>query len=575
MENCWNQNRIRPYDKNESNYVRRSFNNNNLNHERFATGRIGKIHRNERNRIESEATRPIGYRTLENVLRIEGDAEIILKLSSRKNGFLLLLDQQNIPTNLMCLIVAALAKVSECSTEQDMVQLLRLFYVKIIPKLNIKSNFYRELSFFIGDLNNIDVQTYVGEEFVNALKNLIIFLRRLHFIVYERSFDAVQNLTHLITAQIDYMNRKGNSLNEHIIELVNQLNQSVENFMPARDEMEMLDIWMETSEDFRKINIYPDIFDIFTDHEPIIRQNLIEGKYVDGIDHYLDVQFRLLREDFVRPLRNGINEYIYIQHNPEAWNLADDFRIENLNIYQNVQIFGSKMLHNEQIHSCKFDCTPFYNIRWQVSEMFFALGIWLNETHLVLQCSKRLMTGSLVCLSADNFRTIYFGTVAGRRDPVELQNGQFQIKFELESSAMPEIMPFVRYVMLELLVYFEAYRHNLKVLQEFSNDNFPLKRYIVDVNNDILPPSYLSENSVYQISNGLPDTDAEAKISSVKVLNQQQWPPREEFQLDESQYEAFRAALTKQLAIIQGPPGGFFFFFLMILLINFSHYYSI
>lgn len=67
------------------------------------------------------------------------------------------------------------------------------------------------------------------------------------------------------------------------------------------------------------------------------------------------------------------------------------------------------------------------------------------------------MIGSLVCLSSDNFRTFYFGTVAGRRDAAKLENGQFQIKFELENSAMPEIMPFARYVMLESLVYFEVF----------------------------------------------------------------------------------------------------------------------
>lgn len=66
------------------------------------------------------------------------------------------------------------------------------------------------------------------------------------------------------------------------------------------------------------------------------------------------------------------------------------------------------------------------------------------------------MTGSLVVLSADNFQTFHFGTIAGRREPAKLENGLFEVKFECENSAMPEILPFVRYVMLESLVYFEV-----------------------------------------------------------------------------------------------------------------------
>lgn len=93
------------------------------------------------------------------------------------------------------------------------------------------------------------------------------------------------------------------------------------------------------------------------------------------------------------------------------------------------------------------------------------------------------------------------------------------------------------------------------MLQTFGKDNFPLEKYIVDVNKDISPPSYLTNGSAYIISNGLPDTDPETKTSLVEIMSNQPWPPREDFNLDESQYEAFRAALTKQMVVIQGPPG--------------------
>lgn len=42
---------------------------------------------------------------------------------------------------------------------------------------------------------------------------------------------------------------------------------------------------------------------------------------------------------------------------------------------------------------------------------------------------------------------------------------------------------------------------------------------------------------------------------AVQVLDENLWPNKIYFGLDESQFDALRAALTKQFVIIQGPPG--------------------
>lgn len=93
------------------------------------------------------------------------------------------------------------------------------------------------------------------------------------------------------------------------------------------------------------------------------------------------------------------------------------------------------------------------------------------------------------------------------------------------------------------------------MLQELGVGNFPLEKYIVNVDKDISPPSYLTNESVYTISNGIPESDPASKMHVVKMVNEHEWPPREDLNLDEAQYDAFRAALTKQMVVIQGPPG--------------------
>lgn len=317
-----------------------------------------------------EATKPIGFKTLEAVLdKVENESELISKLASEANGFLLLLNKESIRPDFMCLILSALAKASECSTELVTTQLLVHFYMKIIPKLNSKANFHRELKLFIANLSNYcAIYETRRQQYVKAVEDLLTFLRRLQLTSYQKSLNAVRDLMQPITAQIEYLNRKGNTMSDKIVETMERLNESMENFEQMKEETEKTEVLLEPPEDFREIGIYPDTFDILSNHEPFIRASIVEGKYAGGIDHYLDVQFRLLREDFVRPLRSGITQYRQIRDNPEKM-AKIKFRINDLNIYQNVQIYGSKMMHNDQVHFCRFDSAPFRKLRWQVKNI--------------------------------------------------------------------------------------------------------------------------------------------------------------------------------------------------------------
>lgn len=107
---------------------------------------------------------------------------------------------------------------------------------------------------------------------------------------------------------------------------------------------------------------------------------------------------------------------------------------------------------------------------------------------------------------------------------------------------------------------------------------FPLKEYIVEVSTDIHPPLYLDEHSVFDLSNltvPLPSltyvdheneedlahrlrfSSSAARCRAIRLLDNQSWPAADNFGFDESQYAAFKAALTQQIAVIQGPPGQF------------------
>ena len=127
------------------------------------------------------------------------------------------------------------------------------------------------------------------------------------------------------------------------------------------------------------------------------------------------------------------------------------------------------------------------------------------------------------------------------------------------------------FVAIQAPAYFEAYRYHLSTLKEIDITACALNRYIIDVNSDILCPSYITSETVYNLTNivATPTTNVKEidyecvsqdlqrpkKYESVHILNQKEWPTPNEMDLDESQFEAFKFALLNQMALIQGPPG--------------------
>jgi len=106
------------------------------------------------------------------------------------------------------------------------------------------------------------------------------------------------------------------------------------------------------------------------------------------VEHYLDVQFRLLQEDFVRPLRQGIAQLL--ERNGTA-ELSD---IQDIRVYNNVSVLEPIYTSNGLRYRISFDNSKLRHVHWENS--------------------KRLIFGSLICLSRDRFESFMLATVADR-----------------------------------------------------------------------------------------------------------------------------------------------------------------
>ena len=258
------------------------------------------------------------------------------------------------------------------------------------------------------------------------------------------------------------------------------------------------DVDHEPPEDFVTLPILPTPQEI-NDHakKPYLRPNIVKGEYRDW-QHYLDVQFRLLREDFVGPLREGINEHL---HNPTL-------RGGDVRVYRNVKIQQPVCLAMGIGFEISFNMRALRRVNWEYT--------------------KRLINGSLLCLSTDEFQTIAFASVA-QRETKKLVEGIVTVKFEGSVNGF-QLHSNAEYTMVESVAYLEAYRHVLEKLQAVSEeheiDMMPFQRYILKCTFDNIPlPRYLNHfgHTIFNLK-GIIEIKSKFVSSEVDLTRTSSWP---------------------------------------------------
>eukprot|EP00795_Rhopilema_esculentum_P011908 gene11908-2474_t len=276
-------------------------------------------------------------------------------------------------------------------------------------------------------------------------------------------------------------------------------------------------------EDFRELSAGPTLEDIRPEKKPYLRPIKSRGKYSDG-EEYLDVQFRLLREDFIAPLREGIGEI--------RSSLARADRSQNMKVYRNVKILFPNFTGGGITYKISFDVTKLRHVVWQHS--------------------RRLIFGSLVCFSADNFKTCFFGTVA-EREVKDLSRGEINVKFMNGLDDVIDAKIDEEFAMAESPSYFEAYYHVLRALQDLKGDKIPFTDYIVSTVQISKNPKYIRYDLAvkeYNFTGCLTERNIKCRTT---LLNTESH--LEESLLNPSQLKAFQKALSREFTIIQGPPG--------------------
>lgn len=317
---------------------------------------------NWRTELKDSKAPSITDQDIKNVIGNTNDNAVLGLLEN--DAFLKLIDSRT-STETMCLVITVLRRATNISAVGDMRHILNKFLINILP-LSDNSNFLTvHLPIFIVNLAQSFSSEGKSETFLKTIEELIIFLQRLHSILPAASVDVVRDIVIQLEAQLTFINIKDNCIPDGILDQLNEINESVEKAFEAK-ELPFAEL-CATKElppnDFREISICPTEADVFTTQDVFLRKNIVKGKY-DDTDHYLDVQFRLLHEDFIRGLREGICEYTALIKTIPRHNIK---KVKDLNVYNNVRIEKSDFKGSDLVYKVSFDVSRLQYIQWQVN----------------------------------------------------------------------------------------------------------------------------------------------------------------------------------------------------------------
>lgn len=284
---------------------------------------------------------------------------------------------------------------------------------------------------------------------------------------------------------------------------------------------------------YRQMDIYPSLDELKEKQKlpDYVKPNIVKGKF-NSVAHYLDIHLALLREDFISPLRDGITNIIEQANADPVAKLKSNF---NVRLYSNVRI----LIKNRDTFSKSNFKSEYLMVDLEAKSRSESNPSDSNNNNN--KYSKKLMYGSLLCFSSSaKFEDLIIAIVSNR--DVDLLNQGF-IQIEIIRTYNIGSVFDRDLIMCESDVYFETYRHVYSVLKQFTDETFPLKNYIIDVDPAPHYPNYIPSKGKVLFT---------YKQHTLDLKNTSDWPDAASMKFNDSQLDALKHAITRQFSVIQG-----------------------
>lgn len=498
-------------------------------------------------RVESTKSPKLSLEYLEALSRKEPH-EIALEVTIAKTPFDAYLEKSPLEPDWLILIVSIVAKVCDSDYEGNRSDLLY--------KL-CESPFFDTLSNYLGDVS-METDPLIIEKLPEFVTNLCGFYASLldawPMVAVEKNLKkmitktkvAAGNITEYLDVQID--ENVGSKL-ETFIDKFDEYKKMVEEKKSFEKRIRSKVQKIADSappDDFRSLSVYPTKDDLFRTQRGYVRPNKTRGAY-QNVEHYLDVQFRLLREDFVDSVRSGIQKYLASKLEPQR---SRRFKFDNVRVYPETVLESWERRNNLQVGIL---------LNFDPKKRFAKTCDWAQ--------SKRFMHGSLLLLTADDFNTFVCATVL-ERDINSLKDGCVLAALVQE---IPDIHKMLArpFTMVESEVFFEPYFLILMALKNLGVYSFPMREYIVKGQSETKAPLYPDdeevENDLFSFRAFWSPPEDFLYHDLLSIARLWNWATQSNsfqnrfnestFELDAHQEKAYHAGLNQDFCVIQGPPG--------------------
>ena len=512
---------------------------------------------------ESEKYRevkPIVDKALEDICTSNPPEHGIVDLWDKRERFqALLASKGEIRLGLMQLIIQAVHLC--CSTKgvrQFSEDLLRLVVEENFVQLHLNSFLSRMLSFSSTEFQPFLVISRLADVFLEMIKRFgLDIVHSIPSAQLKETFVELSNRNRL--NEVGVLERKIYQVEALRRKVIDQQFIQFDQDQPER----------EPPSNFRDISVVPLAEDLSVSSKPFLRVNVISRSYKD-LEHYLDVHFRLLREDCVSPLRDGIMRLRKDYGSLKASNSSGNETAKEVHVYREVEVLYPVCSREGMVYRIRFD------------------SLHHSLKYVNWEKSKRFKFGCLLCISEDDFYTLHFATVESRDD---ICRGELEVRFEgVEAEDLNGFIEAkAKFNMVESPTFFEAYRHVLEALKKIEPDEMPFQEHIVKCSPKVRPPVYEqitdgyydmrsilrsdwapTDNNIWacadddSVASNDPNEDFddysmqsndESMASNYELSIYDLLYHRESLELNSSQLRAFQMALTRRFAVIQGPPG--------------------
>ena len=293
--------------------------------------------------------------------------------------------------------------------------------------------------------------------------------------------------------------------------------------------------------DYKNRNIYLSSTDILENEELKIAPHLKYGSY-RSYDRYINTMFYLEYQDCYKDLKESIRQLNKSINNltiKELYQLSKDF--SNIYFYLEGEIKSLELDREGAIITIEFKTHYKKNIKF----------------------TKRMITGSLIILTDNNFdnfllTTVYLNPYVDRKinenskQKIWLpKHPYYRVKLSLININTESFAFLIKnrqhLQIFESKAYFESYVYIMKRLKELSIPDLPFKNELIDANftrlkfENLNPDNYLVYNHRgYKM-----------------ILSPYERKYSKNFQdmFDKSQMKAIHKSLLNRIALIQGPPG--------------------